>query len=106
MFSIRRRSKLYRVLRIVIRQIFYALKTYNKFSSIIASDTRRTKANVITIYKAIANRNINDNNNPSVSEYFHSKKIIFLFTTIKKNIYLIMRNLVLQSAPSKKYNIF
>jgi hypothetical protein len=50
---VRRRSKLYRVLRLAIRQFLYALKAYNKFSSIIASDMRRTKESVISIYKTI-----------------------------------------------------
>jgi hypothetical protein len=98
LFSIRRRSKFYRMLRLAIRQIFYALKAYNKFSSIIASDTRRTKANVISICKAITNRNQNDNNNRSVSQslYFH---IILLLKTLRilflhSFIYLFIINLL------------
>jgi hypothetical protein len=76
----RRRSKFYRVLRVAIRQFFYALKAYNKFSAIIASDMRRTKASVISIYKtitfdAIITTTDDDSDNESVS----AKRVEFLF---------------------------
>lgn len=75
MLSIRRRSKLYRVLKLAIRQFFYALKAYNKFSSIIASDTSRTKTNMISVYKAITT-NRSDNFNRLVSR--NLLKLLFL----------------------------
>lgn len=64
-----------RAFRLAIRQFFYALRAYHKFSSIIASDAR-TKAisgRAISVCKAIqANDNNNvvddDNINHSVSD--------------------------------------
>lgn len=71
-FSTKRRSKLYRVIRMAIRHFLYALKAYNKFSSIIASDARTKNAisgRAISVCEAvIINNNLNDNINHSVSD--------------------------------------
>lgn len=73
-FTAKRRFKLMRAFRIAIRQFYYALRAYRKFSSIIASDAR-TKAisgRAISVCEAvIANNNNNvddDNINHSVSD--------------------------------------
>lgn len=94
-FSIRRRSKLYRVFRVAIRHFLYALKSYNiKFSSIIASDarTKEISGRAISVCEAVIsnNNNLNDNINHSVSD--------IIFVTISSfQLYLVW--------PALKYSL-
>lgn len=73
-----RRFQMYRIVRFVIRRLFNALKTYHKFPSTIASDSR-TKAisgrSAMSVHKRpVINRNADENvNNHGVSNASRGK---------------------------------